>query len=287
MSNPSYNLKECKDCNEFWDILSPENPLGKFPDKFIYRGQRNATWGLLPTALRENTGIAQYLSFVRNNKEVEVQIFKEIQVLKWFVDACDQSGLSIPNDSPAFRSKHLDLNNISIPHRFMTPSYWPSDDYFELMALAQHHEVPTRLLDWTARSYVAAYFAAADVLSAGDFDGKLAVWALNTELINLFPNIKIVSVPKSNNSNMAAQAGSFTLLKQGGYRGDLFVPRGLEEEFVKESNPPLWKITIPNKYAKDVLIKCKLYGITAATLFPNYFGAAKYVNDTFNYHQSQ
>lgn len=49
---------------------------------------------------------------------------------------------------------------------------------------------------------------------------RLAVWALNVEHINLFREIKLIQVPGSNNVNLAAQSGVFTLLKQGGVRGE-------------------------------------------------------------------
>ena len=49
----------------------------------------------------------------------------------------------------------------------------------ELAAIAQHHGVPTRLLDFTFNPLVAAYFAAAQPTPSA----YLAVWAVDVEFI--------------------------------------------------------------------------------------------------------
>jgi hypothetical protein len=77
---------------------------------------------------------------------------------------------------------------------------WPSIEYYDLIALAQHHGLSARLLDWSRRSYVAAYFAASDALSMDDA-GELALWALDLGPGHFgMKNIHVVRVPGSNNA---------------------------------------------------------------------------------------
>ncbi|MCK4797287.1 MAG: FRG domain-containing protein [Spirochaetes bacterium] len=286
---------ECKTVQEFWDRLSPEKPLKKDPSKFIYRGHADSSWDLLPKVLRKKNEYSKII-YNKDSLTAEYQVLLELIILNNFVNGCDLIGLQIPNDSPKFREEHLDTNKNDL--YFKNPKEWPNKELYELMSLAQHHGTPTRLLDWTKRSYIAAYFACAEAISLinrKDFDinkKEIAVWALDIELRYLYYTYKdkthiykfdILKVPGSNNKNLSAQNGLFTLQRyEEVERGKNFEYYGLEEIFKSLPDSPLSKITLPAKYSKDVLYKCDLYGINAATLFPNYNGVSKYVSDKIN-----
>jgi hypothetical protein len=258
---------------EFWNLLSPEKPLFPGPCNLLYRGQADHLWNLNPSILRKEI-----------SSKSDMQVFKEWLYIESFVRHCDSIGLPIPNDSPAFREAFLNQNSPAGPGRaFINTSAWPPPELYALLALGQHHRLPTRLLDWSTRSYVAAYFAISDVLARTVVDSadRLAVWVLNIEQKALFPELKVVKVPGSNNMNLAAQAGIFTLLEQQGIRGAPFEGETSLDLYLagQPLPPPLLKVTLPVTEASAALKLCFLYGVTGATLFPDYSGAARATED--------
>jgi hypothetical protein len=138
--------------DEFWSMLSPERPVFPKPCNLIYRGQGDDRWNLTPGILRSGM-----------SSTADMQVFKEWAYIETFVRHCDSIGLAIPNDSPAFRAKFLNQNNPKGPGGSIAE--WPSAEVYPLMALAQHYRLPTRLLDWSTRAYVEAYFAISDALT--------------------------------------------------------------------------------------------------------------------------
>jgi hypothetical protein len=274
LTNSSIKVIEANTAAEFWDLLSPECPLFQKPCNLLYRGQADHTWRLTPYVLRKEV-----------SGKSDDQVVKEWAYIDQFVKHCDAIGLPIPNDSLEFREKYLNQNSPAGPGgSCINTSAWLHPEMYPLLALGQHYNLPTRLLDWSTRSYVAAYFAISDALKMVDNSPeKLAVWVLNTEHKALFPELKVVKVPGSNNMNLAAQAGQFTLLEQEGYRGQPFSGEKSLDLYLQSKLPSsLKKVTLPITEASDALKLCSLYGVTGAILFPSYSGAVRATIDTRN-----
>jgi hypothetical protein len=270
-------IVDCITLDQFWNVVSPIGEhFGKPYSKFIFRGQGSSDWNLVPKVFRPDVIEKYKRGMMSTLGDHPGQFFFEWSLLYAFIQYCDARGLAIPEDSMEFR-KYFDQNNITNVHGISSKS-WPEERVVSLMALAQHHGLPTRLLDWSNNPYVGSYFAAASaVTKLLKDDEKLALFALDLNAIHRVDGIGHVRVPASASANLSSQAGSFILVDNYGFRGEPFTPNVSLESKLTANSRALKKVTLPTSLAGDLLLRCDKFGVSAASVFPGYDGAAKAV----------
>lgn len=144
------------------------------------------------------------------------------------------------------------------------------ENEIQWLTLAQHHGLPTRLLDWSFSPLVACFFAVKENLEK---DGAVYLYEAREykreEKINIAKLDKtVVFLPSHGSKRITAQSGAFTLH-----------PNSHPEI----GEPAITKFIIPSKL-KPTFIKClSKYGINNSTIFPDLDGLCAHIKQQQGY----
>lgn len=140
--------------------------------------------------------------------------------------------------------------------------------------LAQHHGVPTRVLDWTTSAVCALYFAVEDLNESED--GVVLSYKFGEKRLVTYKNYKelkeikkpVFYIPKHLNQRMSAQSACAVIYPLPVKNKSEFTPLELTTQTFN-------KFVIPGKCKQDILFKLDDIGINAHSIYPDLDGLAK------------
>lgn len=151
-------------------------------------------------------------------------------------------------------------------------------DQWDLLAMAQHHGLATRLLDWPQNPLVALWFAVREPSLDGEDGAVLGFVAEQGDYADkTIPPFEVTKTkffrPRHLNSRIVAQSGWFSV-----HRLDPKLQRFSTLERLAHYRDRLRKFRIPARAFSDLRSELDHVGINAATMFPDLDGLTGYLN---------
>ena len=266
--------------NNMIKILSSENnSIARNTYRWMFRGHWDSTWFLLPSAFRyrwykefrvKSEGNRVFMmgselcpidkpKFDNNDDDIRYQIRTEYYLLKQFMKTANDLGIDCNYTPFSYDDYKKNLEN------------WSDVSIQHVMALARHHGIPTRLLDFTYNPLFAAFFSAFDSFEKKINEDKrhkdLCVWAIDENKITT-NHWKKISAISNRSSNLFAQEGLLILdtkanerfMKTDGHWQDLISTE--EDNF-------FIKLTLPQNQCKKLLQLLWKNNVTPARIMPN------------------
>lgn len=200
--------------------------------RFLFRGCGNADWTLISSFDRQ-------FGFLPGDKRMAIWT----SLLREFRESCAEHGVA---------------------HEIV------ADDN-ALLAFAQHHGLPTRLLDWSLSPYVAAFFAFRQALKTPDATRQVALWILDTRSSawSAEMGVELVAPLASGNFRLRNQSGRFTYARTPHLTLEEYV------SFVPTNDSPLTQVSLPSTEAVHAMPDLDAMGANATNLLPDWEGLAE------------